>query len=241
MSDQQEDIARRVRGLLNKTVANGCTEAEALAAAQAARRIMDAHRLTQSDVEIEAEPIDDVCIDRPTAQKLAAVDLCCAAISKYCGTKSWYQHKHGKRMWRVIGLKADTEMAKYLYEMLADTIARETRDYARANASHWSDAAHTRRMNQSFSVGMAQRISRRLREMAEAANAQAVTSTGTALVVVKDHAVSGYFDGLGIKFSGSLSGPRARSQGAYEAGRAAGERVNLSRPVAGQGQGRLAG
>lgn len=240
MSDQQEDIARRVRALLNKTVANGCTEAEALAAAQAARRIMDQHRLTQSDVQIEAEPIDDIWIDRPTAQKLAAVDLCCAAISKYCGTKSWYEYKGGKRMWRVIGLKADTAMAKYLYEMLATTIARETAVF-RITLRNNDYPANTRQLTQSFSVGMAHRISRRLREMADAANATAVTSTGTALVVVKDHTVSAAFDALGIKLSGSLGGPKARSAGAYTAGRAAGDRVNLSRPVAGQGQGRLAG
>lgn len=241
MSDTQDDIARRVRGLLNKTVANGCTEAEALAAAQAARRIMDAHRLTQSDIEIEAEPIDDIWIDRPTAHKLAAVDLCATGISRYCGTKSWYDFKNHKRMWRVIGLKADTEMARYLYEMLASTIAREMAHFAKYNrVAYYRDAAETRRINQSFSVGMARRINSRLHEMAKAAEATAVTSTGTALVVVKDHAVSGYFDTLGIKFSGSLGGPKARHEHAYNAGREAGNRVNLSRPVAGAAQGRIA-
>lgn len=33
MSDTQDDIARRVRALLAKTVENGCTEQEALATA----------------------------------------------------------------------------------------------------------------------------------------------------------------------------------------------------------------
>lgn len=249
MSDTNIDrdaIAHRIRSLLAKTVENGCTEAEALAAAQAARRIMDAHRLTQSDIEIEAEPIDDIWIERPTAQKLSAVDLCCSGISKYCGTQSWYEFKDGKRQWRVIGLKADTEMAKYLYQMLATTIASETNTYIRANpAQHDSylspaqNAHRTIRVKQSFSVGMANRIASRLHEMARAANATAKTSTGTALVVVKDHVVSEYFGGLGIKFSGSLGGPRARSESAYQAGQAAGSRVNLSRPVGGAAQGRI--
>lgn len=241
MSDTQDDIARRVRALLAKTVENGCTEAEALAAAQAARRIMDAHRLTQSDVQIEAEPIDDIWIDRPTAQKLSAVDLCATGISKYCGTKSWYEYKNGKRMWRVIGLKDDTAMASYLYQMLANTIARETKAYARTTANGGYGSGYTRKVNQSFSVGMARRINARLHEMARNAEATAKTSTGTALVVVKDHAVGSYFDTLGIKFSGSLGGPKAHSEHAYHAGREAGDRVNLSRPVGGAAQGRLAG
>lgn len=247
MSDQQDDVARRVRGLLNKTVANGCTEAEALAAAQAARRLMDAHRLTQSDVEIEAEPIDDVWIERPNDQKLAAVDLCCGAISKYCGTKSWYQWKDGKRRWRVIGLKDDTAMASYLYQMLATTIASEATRYIKANPVERVDwltpaqqAHRTIRVKQSFSVGMAHRISRRLREMADQANATAVTSTGTALVVVKSAAVGSYFDSLGMRLTKGSGGPKAFSHSAYEAGHAAGDRVNLSRPVTGAAQGRIA-
>lgn len=248
MSDTQDDIARRVRALLAKTVENGCTEQEALAAAQAARRIMDAHRLTQSDVQIEAEPIDDIRIDRPTAHKLSAVDLCATGISKYCGTKSWYEYRHGKRMWRVIGLRADTEMARYLYTMLASTIRIESDRFIRANPVEkleWKtpaeNAHRTIKVKQSFSVGMARRINGRLHEMARAAEATAKTSTGTALVVVKDHAVGSYFDTLGIKFSGSLGGPKARHEDAYHAGREAGDRVNLSRPVGGAAQGRLAG
>lgn len=240
MSDTRDDIARRVRALLNKTIDNGCTEAEALAAAEAARRIMDAHRLTQTDVQIEAEPIDDIWIERPTAQKLSAVDLCCSAISRYCGTKSWYEWKHGKRHWRVIGLADDTSMARYLYEMLATTIARETAHYTKYNRVPSRDAADTRRQNQSFSVGMAHRIARRLYEMAGAANATAVTSTGTALVVVKAHTVNAAFAALGLALSKGNTGPRAFSQAAYDAGRAAGDRVNLSRPLGGQAQGRIA-
>lgn len=241
-----EAVANRIRGLLAKTTENGATEAEALAAAAKARELMDRYRLTQSDIEIEAEPIDDIWIERPTAQKLSAVDLCATGISKYCGTKSWYEYKNHKRMWRVIGLKADTEIARYLYEMLASTIRIETDRFIRTNPVEKLDwktpaenAHRTIRVKQSFSVGMARRINGRLHEMARAAETKAKTSTGTALVVVKDHAVSGYFDTLGIKFSGSLDGPKAFSHSAYDAGRAAGNRVNLSRPVGGQAQGRI--
>lgn len=246
MSDTNIDrdaIAHRIRSLLAKTVENGATEAEALAAAAKARQIMDAHRLSQSDIEIEAEPIDDIWIERPTEKKLSAVDLCASGIAKYTGTKSWYEWKNGRRHWRVIGLKTDTEMARYLYTMLADTIARETKAFARVNdrvlGSAWRDGVETRRLNQSFSVGMARRINARLFEMAKTADAVAKTSTGTALVVVKDHVVTEYFDGLSIKFSGSLGGPRARSASAYNAGVEAGNRVNLSRPVGGAAQGRI--
>lgn len=247
-TSEADALAHRIRALLAKTLENGATEAEALAAAAKARELMDRHRLTQSDIEIEAEPIDDIWIDRPTAQKLSAVDLCATGISKYCGTKSWYEFRNGKRLWRVIGLKADAEMARYLYTMLADTIARETDRFIKANPVEkleWKtpaeNAHRTIKVKQSFAVGMARRINSRLHEMARNAEATAKTSTGTALVVVKDHAVGGYFDTLGIRFSGSLGGPQARNADAYHAGQEAGAKVNLSRPVSGQAQGRIGG
>ena len=69
--------------------------------------------------------------------------------------------------------------------------------------------------------------------MASALDSTAQTGSGTALVVVKNAVVTEAFAKLGLKFRGSLSGKSVRDVGAYMAGRAAGDRVNLNRPVAG--------
>lgn len=240
MSDNQNDIARRVRGLLNKTVANGCTEAEALAAAAAARRLMDAHRLTQSDVEIEAEPIDDVLVERPVDQKTAAVDYIMRGLNAYCGVKTWFTWRGGKRVIRMLGLHGDTEMARYLYEMMAKTIERDSAAYIRTIRDRCHDATATRRYRQSYQIGMATRVNERLHQMAKERDAVAVTGTGTALVVVKGAMVADAWDRLGIKLGRATRGMGVRSYDAHSAGRAAGDRVNLSRPVSGAAQGRIA-
>ena len=49
-----EKAARRILALLAKTVANGCTEHEALAAAKRALELMDEYRLTQSNLVLWA-------------------------------------------------------------------------------------------------------------------------------------------------------------------------------------------
>jgi hypothetical protein len=75
--------------------------------------------------------------------------------------------------------------------------------------------------------------------MAKALEPTARTATGTALVVVKGAVVDAAFDRLGIRFNSVLHGPKARDASAYHAGIAAGDRVNLSRPVGGAAQGRI--
>lgn len=225
-NDLRDTIARRVRALLAKTVENGATEAEAIAAAAKARQLLDEHRLSQADCEIEAEPIDDVLIERPNDLKLAAVDYCLTGIDAYCGVKTWFSKRGGVRKVRCIGLRNDVDMAVYLYKMLASTIASEGARFARANPGGG------RRVKASFQVGMAARIDDRLHEMAKALNPVAKTASGTALVVVKDRVVNDAFARLGIHLSGRWTGGISVKDGAsYNAGRAAGDRVNLSRPV----------
>jgi hypothetical protein len=46
------EIAGRIKGLLAKTVDNGCTESEALSAALKARELIEKHQLCLSEVEL---------------------------------------------------------------------------------------------------------------------------------------------------------------------------------------------
>jgi hypothetical protein len=244
----RDAIAAKIRALLAKTTENGCTEAEALAAAAVARRLMDQHRLSQSDVEIEAEPIDTALVDRPTAQKLSPVDYTLHGIDAYCGVKTWFSTRidttsgQVRMCVKILGLKADVEMARYLYGMLADAIRIEGEHYVvQFKADRWgASSAETKRVKQTFQVAMASRINSRLKEMAETANEVAKTSNGTALVVVKEAAVDAAFAALNLRFGRSSRGlSMSGGHSAANAGRAAGDRVNLSRPVGGGHQGRL--
>ena len=86
----------------------------------------------------------------------------------------------------------------------------------------------------SFRVGMASRINARLIEMAAARDGAAKTGSGTALVVVKNAVVDAAFEKLGLQFlrrgAGLDKGARRSSHARRSA---AGDRVNLSRPVGG--------
>jgi hypothetical protein len=230
-------IAAKVRALLAKTEENGCTEAEALSAAEMARKLMDAHRLTQSDVEIVAEPIDDILLDRPTiTDRNVPIDFCMIGLERYCGVKTWRE----RRRWpdgrvamkcRMLGLKPDVQMASYLYQLINTALASDAK---RAAGAFQGDVRRT--YIQSFQFGMAQRISARLTEMAHALEPVAKTSDGTSLVVVKQSAINDAFAALGMQLRTSRTRARAINHGAYRAGQSAADGLNLGRPVGGQSQ-----
>lgn len=225
-----EAVSRRIRALLSKTTENGATEAEAIAAAVKARELMDAYRLTMTDIEIQSEPVIQEEVDRPNAIKYAAVDYCGKGIEAYCGVRSWMRSKWDERRGRYtvrvfIGLKPDVEMAHYLYVMIDGAIKSELAAFQRSRG--YRDRGDTA----SFQLGMARRINARLHDMARELEPVAVTATGTALVLVKNAVVNQAYDALGLKFRGSYAGMSNRSHSAYTSGQTAGNRVNLSRPV----------
>jgi hypothetical protein len=229
----REAVSRRVRGLLSKTTDNGATEAEAIASAAKAREIMDRYRLTMSDVEIQEEEIVKEEVDRENPLRFAPTDYCASGIERYCGIKIWYQKRCGVRRAIFFGLKSDVKMARYLYEMIAGTIKVQSAAYAR------SASCRDRDDPRGFRLGMAARIDERLSEMARAAEPVATTASGTALVVVKNAIVDAAYSDLHLKLRKSRLGGSLVSHRGYAAGKEAGNRVNLGRPVGGYKQGLL--
>jgi hypothetical protein len=225
-------VSRRIRGLLAKTTENGATEAEAMAAAAKARELMDTYRLSQSDIEIQAEPLEDVILDRHVKSGVAAVDHCMNGIGRYCGVKMWFDNvresrRARTRRLRIIGLKADVEMATWLYRMIGAAIKAETKAF---RPEPGLSRTATQQANTSFRLGMAGRVNHRLIEMAIALEPTAKTASGTALVVVKDALVLAHMATLGLNLR-PTKGKSIRDYAAWMAGGEAGDRVNLNRPV----------
>lgn len=243
MTDQtnRDRVANVIRALLQKTTANGCTEEEAMLAAAKARELMDQYRLTQSDVEIQAEPIDRIHVNRRQQQKTVIEDYCLAGIRHYCGVKGWWEN--GKYVQKLVlfGLRGDCELAQWLYEMIGSTIMSSAEGYKQATKADFpngADAARRRAIGD-FRMGMAQRINARLHDMARAMEPIAMTASGTALVVVRTALVDAAYAKLGLNLK-SRAGRSFGTGDAYARGIAAGDRVSLNRPVGNTRRGLLA-
>lgn len=201
-----QDVSAIIRALLAKTAQNGATEAEVMAAAEKARDLMDRHRLTMTDLEIQEEAAILEKVDRAAALKTTPADLCLSGIEVYCGVKTWF-----KSMWKVeveprrvrrtrqlqiLGLKDDVAFARYFYEMIGTVIAEQTKVFQTAEPyrESWDRRCDVR----SFQIGMAKRIDQRLVETARELEPVAKTAPGTALVVVRNALIGDAFTKLGF-------------------------------------------
>jgi hypothetical protein len=134
------------------------------------------------------------------------------------------------------GFEADTAMAGYLFSvidraMVTALIAFRVRHpELRGVGLRWSST--------SFQQGMAARVARRLDQMHHERDAHiaAQRSTGTDLILIKKQVVEGAFSDAKIRLVSIAGLSRARARGAFQQGLAAGDRINLNRPVGDAGR-----
>lgn len=233
MNQQTEldKVKTRIHALAARTVERGCSEAEALAAAQKIGELLEVYGLTMSEVELRQE----TCLQREitfTGPRLQALSAIFLSIIELTETKGWMV---GRSRFVFFGLEPDVLMAEYLMHLTAGAVDHEETRYRASDAYTRSRAAPQNRLR-SFRYGFAERVSNRIEELAahrRAAEeaARPPTTTGTALVLVKDRIVAEGFSALGIRLRTSYTTRTVRDGAAYRKGQEAGGRVNLQRPV----------
>jgi hypothetical protein len=245
---QDNELARvkgRIKALAEKTVANGCTEAEAMAAAEMVGRLLERYALSMDEIEVRAAR----CVQAEVpigGQRRRPIDGCVPAIARFCDCKVWLGSGNRQdptdagRRYIFFGFETDTSLATYLFAVIDRAVATETAGFKRANPR--LRAVRLRRAAASFQHGVAARVATRLDAMHSAREAAvgAQRSGGTALIVAKHRVVEDAFRETNVRLvSMGAVGPRVIVS-AYREGLAAGDRVNLNRPVAGAAQGLLA-
>jgi hypothetical protein len=244
--DQQTELAKvkaRIRALAARTTERGCSEAEAMAAAAKVGELLDIYGLSMSEVELREEACLQRRIPLGGPHRLALRWLF-PALLRFCECRGWTD---GREDFVLFGLEPDVEMAHYLLHVIAGALAHEEVRY-RAGRDYAARRHQAQAVLRSFRYGFADRLSKRLDEMAEARHAAAEarrqatakTSTSTALVLAKERKLEEGFRGLGLRLRTVYSAATVRDRGAYGRGAEAGGRVGLERPLgAGAGPARL--
>lgn len=219
MSKSLDRVKRIIRELQQKTIENGCTEEEALAAAEKVGAMLQEHDLEMDDVGIRME-----AAGAKKQQVFAADDYAgsiCVGISSLCDLKVWVSDPG---VFTFFGTDHDLSLGVYLYEICAEAMDIDWAKYMELYG-------YSLKKRASFRMGFAHRVCDRLREIKEARKAaQMKMSTATGLVVLKDQLVQNEFDKLGMKLRKSAP-QRAADRGAYASGQASGERMNLNNPI----------
>ena len=244
-------VKARIKALTEKTVANGCTEAEAMAAAEMVGRLLERYALSMDEIEVRTARC--VQAELPLGgRRRRAIDGCVPAIARFCDCKVWlargvppdpddpaFDWTSAGSRYVFFGFETDTALATYLFAVIDRAVITETSAFKRDNPQF--RAARLRRASASFQHGLVARVAARLEAMHRAREAavRSQRSTGTALILAKHRVVDDAFRDVDVRLV-SLNNVGARViASAFREGWAAGERVNLNRPMPGEAPGLL--
>lgn len=183
-----EKIKAKIAALLRMTRASGCTEAEALAAAERAAALMREHGLSEADIAI-----GEASVAHDTKGKGARDDLW--RIVAYCtNTACVFQHVQGERGAEMtfVGREPGPDIAAYLVAVLNRAIDTAIAEFRSGTFYRRRRSSVTRRAAvRDFTTGMVLRLSRRLIEIFrasidETANAQAIAARDARFADVRD-------------------------------------------------------
>lgn len=211
------EILNKVSNLLNKTVANGCSEAESESAAKAAQYLLTKYRLSISDItDVETiitydhdDTFNNVIMWKSGLIKgIAEVNGCAVII--YSGA-----NKHFK----LIGKKTNIDATVELFDRLAESVEYHCqKNQKKGGGKSWAN---------SFKIGFVVRIIERLKEGFEEAKKEC---SETAIVKLNSDTIEA---NNWLSKNIALSKPKSyqgsiTDSSAYYKGYAAGNSVNIN-------------
>ncbi len=223
-----DKLRARIQALRAKTIDNGCTEGEALAAAAKVAELLDRYELSLTDIEIRGTPCEERVFETHLKKRIP-IDECIGAIASFCDCRVWREkNAAGEARYVFFGLPADVEVAHYLTELIDGAVRAELGRY-KVSADYRRFRHQERHLaNASFTLGMCASIADRLVAMKAERDGE-IQSSGRGLVVLKAAVVDMELEKLGLKLRTVQEGPgRMISPMAYDAGGAAGESVPLN-------------
>jgi hypothetical protein len=210
-----------------KTVANGCTEGEALSAAAKVAELLDRYELSLSDVEIR-EAACERRVYETRNRKRIPIDDCIGAIADFCGCRVWREKDAaGEVRYVFFGLPADIEAAHTLTELVDTAVRTELGRYK--TSAEYRQFRHQERhlANASFALGMVGSIADKLEAM-KVERDEVKNSSGRSVVVLKTAVVDTELEKLDLALRTVERPRRMIEPDAYDAGDAAGASFTIN-------------
>ncbi len=223
MAGDLDKLKNRLQALRAKTIANGCTEEEALAAAAKVAELLDRHDLSLSDLEIRQEQCEQSAIDTNRKQR-QPISACIPAIAEYCDCKVWREKDAtGRIRYVFFGLRPSIEMAHYVHDVVATAMQTAWEEYARSQRF----IRYANDEKGSFLFGMAVSIADKLVAMKTERDETNRAGSGRDLVVIRHAIVESEFSKLSLNLRQGRASGKKVAAGAFEAGHAAGDSLRL--------------
>jgi hypothetical protein len=182
----RQSIIDKVKALLSKTTANGCTEAEMFAALAKAQAMMDAYQITDADVIEAKEEAAALHTEAPETDDPHLIKWHLSyGVGQFCNVQI-FRPLRGSRSLAILGLKSDREQALWLFDVLADFVHEELYKHLIISQPPPSEKKTVMRV---FVEACCGRITDRLVELVKQSEQQR-TPSGRELVTVKDAAIT---------------------------------------------------
>jgi Protein of unknown function (DUF2786) len=235
MAVNRAELIAKIKALLSKTTVAGCTEHEELAALTKARAMMDAHEVTEEELQLTREEKAILLSEPPDSLDPHNVKFfLMGPVAEFWGCRAWRTSKRneGGKPVSFCGLPSDMDGAIWMLDHLTMFVQDKLTDYL---VETLPPRAERRAAIRDFVRGACDRIGDRLNEL-RAQSERKATSNGRELVVVKRAAVDAKMKECDIHIRGQCLGGRADSEsGSFHAGRSAGDGASFGRPVTGTG------
>ena len=227
-------LRARIRGLRAKTTDQGCTEEEALAAAEKVADLLDRYGLSLSELELRHQPCEGFGIDTGR-KRTAPLDDLVPTIAEFCDCRSWLETTPDKLIRHVFfGLPADTAGARYLYDVIAAAVAGQTALFKVGDLYAEHQSSQRASATRSFQAGMVHSIALKLHDLKRQRTAG--LSGGRDLVPLKRSVVDEEMEKLGMAFKSKAARAPLVLRDAYGAGREAGDEFELHHGIEGPGR-----
>lgn len=223
MTDR-EKICARIRALLAKTVENGCTEDEAIAAAAKAAEMLERYNLTVDEVQMRESPFA-----RHTERSADIVGerlwKPAAAISELTGARYWTARPGEPAHVTFFGFEHEVLVARYLLDICANAM-RWHEEHQRRSMRLLHHSVQRRRIIP-FLDGMADRLYSRIMAL------KPPRPPGTGLVVLHQQLIDQALADEGFRLNQKRARGSRDFDPAYDDGRTAADRVALNRGLTG--------
>ena len=218
-----DKLIGRIQALRAKTVDQGCTEQEALAAAEKVAELLDRYGLSLSELDLQQQSCEGMAVE--TSRKRAGpLDDCVPATAAFFDCRVWGEKSGGGTLRYVFfGLPAEVAAARYLYELVDQAFARETTLFKAGETYMEMPSGLRRTATSSFQIGLGRGITAKLQALRTERETGLRNSSGRDLVIVKADMVDAELSNLGLNLRArSRSGGRRVLSEAFDQGHTAG-------------------
>jgi Protein of unknown function (DUF2786) len=217
-------LMQRIRALRAKTVEQGCTEQEALAAAEKVAELLDRYGLNLSELDLRKQSCEGIGVETDRKRR-GPIDDCMTTIAAFFDCRVWAETSEDATLRYIFfGLPADVQASVYLHDLIVLAFASETGAFQAGEFYHSAHSSHRRSATNSFQIGLARGINQKLHTLRRARDTANGDSHGRALVPIKDSMIDDEMERLGLTFHRRSTARRRVLPTAYDAGKEAGGR-----------------